>query len=170
MKKFILPLFLLTFTFNIQAQRFNHSLGLSYSQFSGTYGNMDMAGIQYNPQFQRTKGNYTYGLAFPMTYNAVVSSARSETRSMFELPVSFEMSFTPCGLCSSYQNMSIFGGAGISKLFSNIEGQADNKFINATIGIRVPVTKKSLELRLNYSRGMYNADLNRLGIGLGVTL
>lgn len=170
MKKIILPILFLFLASHVHAQRFNHTLGLSYSQFMGTYGNMDLAGIQYNPQFQRTKGNYTYGLAFPMVYSRMVSSARSESKSMLELPVSFEMSFTPCGLCASYQNMSIFAGAGISKLYTDIEGRNGNEFINATLGIRVPVTKKSLEMRLNYSKGMYDLNLTRLGLALGITL
>lgn len=170
MKKILTFVLLGWMSANLYSQHFNHTLGVVYNQFLGTYGNMDAMGIQYNPQFQRTKGNLTCGLSFPMSYNAVVSSARESKKGMVELPAMLEMSFTPCGLCSSYQAMSIFAGAGISKIFTLHQTLPVGNFINASVGVRMPVTKKSMELRLNYSRNTVFTNLTRLGISLAYTL
>lgn len=170
MKKLLTFILVTWMTGGLRAQKFNHTVGLVYNQFLGTYGNMDAMGIQYNPQFQKTKGNYTYGIAFPLAYNSVVSSSRESRRGMLELPASFELSYTPCGLCSSYQAMSIFAGAGVSKMLALSRSGALGNFMNASIGIRIPVTKKSMEFRMNYSKSMQTEHLVRLGLSLAYTL
>lgn len=155
------------------SQDFNHTLGVNYSQFSGTYGNSDAVGIQYNPQFQRVKGAFIYGICVPLTMFVQVSTARDyASRPVFELPLSMEISFNPKSPCSSYRKLSLFAGAGISRYMAiDRAGRTGTDFINAVAGIRMPPYSLPLELRFNYSRSMTSlAPINRVGISLAVSL
>ncbi|MCC6817601.1 MAG: hypothetical protein IT245_01740 [Bacteroidia bacterium] len=156
---------------SVNAHNFNHTIGLVYNQFNGIYGNMDLAGVMYNPQIQKIKGNYSYGMSFPLSYLAGVSSARSEVqKGFFELPASFEVSYTPCGLCNSYQFFSVFAGAGMSRLYQVNQVINYNDYYNATLGIRMPVSKKSIEVRMNYSSNIQFQKNRRLNLSIGYTL
>lgn len=171
MKQIILLAMVLVGFQNVYGQNFNHTLGVIYNQFSGNFGNKDLVGLQYNPQVQRIRGNNVFGVSFPMSMDFVVTSQREKaTSTTFELPLSFEWTYVPCGLCASYREMSIFVGGGISRVYTLRNLYNNSDYFNATAGVRLPVTRKSLELRMIYSRHSVIRNNQRLGVSLAYTL
>lgn len=156
---------------NVCASDFTHTLGLSYSSFNGSYGNSDMMGLMYNPQFLKSKGHLVYGLAFPMTYSRIVTSGRSETNNgVLEVPLSFEMTYNAYGFGNGFKGFSVFAGAGMSRLVSMDNVNQGLNFINGTVGARLPVYHRAIEVRLGYSRNSIDQDQIRYSLSLGYVL
>ncbi len=159
----------LTTTYS-HAQKFYQTIGAQYLQVSGINGNYDRLSFQYAPQFHLEKKALIYAIAMPMTLGMVISSARSDSKPVLEVPVMLELGYNPGAPCINYQSMSFFVGAGVSKqVLPELTGQ-QALFYNGVAGWRLMIRKVPFELRITGSRSFVNTSQMRLGFGIATEL
>lgn len=170
LKPVIVTTFCLMFL-NVSAQKFYQTLGAQYLQSMGSYGNYDRLSFQYAPQLHfEEKKSLMYGIALPITVGLLTSSARSEGKTVMEVPLMFELGYNPIAPCVNYQSMSFFAGAGMSKqVLPELTGQ-QSLFYNAVVGWRLKILKVPFELRLTGSKPFVNSSQYRIGYSIATVL
>ena len=150
----------------LQAQKLYHALGMNYNQIMGAYGNSDIISVMYTPQLQWENKHIGYGFACPATIGIVSSSSREPAHHLTEIPISGEVSFNPGYPYLPLRKLSVFLGAGVSRIYDLSTYRRFADMANCYLGFRV----HAIELRFNLSRSLPDESYSRLyRVGFGMS-
>jgi hypothetical protein len=105
-----------------------------------------------------------------MTFGTIISSARSGSRPVIEVPVMLELGYNPCAPSINYKSMSFFVGAGVSKQVLPVLTGQQALYYYAVAGWRLMIGKVPFEFRITGSRSLVYTSQLRLGFGLATEL
>ncbi len=155
--------------FAIQAQRYSHGIGGQYASYSGAFGNWEMLSVMYTPRMVYDARKTSLALVAPITIGKYVSSARSSSPIMVEIPVAVEYGFTLNRLPESRREYSLFIGAGGSGMNNSRFDRRYTYYTNYYAGARWMIGGQPLEFRFNYGRSVTPvswARLHKVGFGI----